>query len=205
MTASTTGFGRFAGLLFSACLALLLIPAQARAADPLTISVGGVEYAIQFFQNSSFSDNSAVLQAAPWWGDFVLAGQFRDAYRANITFPVLFDNSIGVSALLFAFETGQSYFYVYDPNIGEYGDYVDVLAPSVTYQSVIAYRSNGNLISGPGELMQSEVNTVFNSYAYVVELPSAVPEINAGSLSQALLILFALWLVTRRRAASHVA
>ena len=34
---------------------------------------------------------------------------------------------------------------------------------------------------------------------------SSVPEINAGSLSQALLILFALWLVTRRRTASRVA
>ena len=34
---------------------------------------------------------------------------------------------------------------------------------------------------------------------------SSVPEINAGSLSQAMLILFALWLVTRRGSASRVA
>ena len=34
---------------------------------------------------------------------------------------------------------------------------------------------------------------------------SSVPEINAGSLSQALLILFALWLVTWRRTSSRVA
>ena len=41
------------------------------------------------------------------------------------------------------------------------------------------------------------------TFMYVV--PTEVPEINVGSLSQAMLILFAFWLVTRRRAASPVA
>lgn len=42
-------------------------------------------------------------------------------------------------------------------------------------------------------------------YATATLSASSVPEINAGSLSQALLMLFALWLVTWRRTASRVA
>lgn len=44
-----------------------------------------------------------------------------------------------------------------------------------------------------------------NTYMTATASASSVPEINAGSLSQALLILFALWLVTRRGSASRVA
>ena len=177
---------RWAGLILATSLPLLLVPAQARAEDPLTISVGGVEYAIQFFQGSTFNDNSAVLQSTPWWGNFVLAGQFRDAYIASMTFPVLFDNSIGVSALMFAFETGESTFNVFDPTIGEYGEHVEITAPSVDYQSVIAFRSDASLVSGSGNLMQSEVDNVFNSYAYVVEsvidgLAPTVTSVTSGS------------------------
>lgn len=39
----------------------------------------------------------------------------------------------------------------------------------------------------------------------VTAVPTSVPEINAGSLSQALLILFALWLLMRRRVGAGVA
>ncbi len=56
--------------------------------------------------------------------------------------------------------------------------------------------SSTNSISGDRQTSTSN---------YVIASASSVPEINAGSLSQALLILFALWLVTWRRTASHVA
>jgi hypothetical protein len=192
MTASTTGFGRFAGLLFSACLALLLIPAQARAADPLTISVGGNEYAIKFFQGSSYSDNAAVLQAAPWWGSASLATEFRDAFSAGMTSPYvpytfqrLFAYDVGVRPLL-------------DSNFQSYN------GPGVDYINLTTFPTDPAKYTGESSVGQS-VSRDFLGYAYVEASPAAVPEINAGSLSQALLILFALWLVTRRRAESHVA
>ena len=47
--------------------------------------------------------------------------------------------------------------------------------------------------------------TATRTYMTATLSPSSVPEINAGSLSQALLILFTLWLVTWRRTASRVA
>jgi hypothetical protein len=60
--------------------------------------------------------------------------------------------------------------------------------------------ANGSL-TGLG----SQSFSVSSNYVTATLAASSVPEINAGSMSQALLILFALWLVTWRRPASRVA
>ena len=58
---------------------------------------------------------------------------------------------------------------------------------------------NGNM------QIASSLQTTSSTFMTATESASSVPEINAGSLSQALLILFALWLVTWRRTSSRVA
>ena len=63
-----------------------------------------------------------------------------------------------------------------------------------------------NLYNSSGTIIKNNTTlTVSRTYMTATATASSVPEINAGSLSQALLILFALWLVTWRRTSSRVA
>jgi hypothetical protein len=60
-------------------------------------------------------------------------------------------------------------------------------------------------IGGVENVISGAYRSQTERYMTATLSPSSVPEINAGSLSQALLILFALWLVTWRRTGSRVA
>jgi hypothetical protein len=193
MTASTTGFSRFAGLIFSSCLALLLIPAQAQAdaIPPLTITVLGTQYAVQydvqFFNNTSFDTRSGELLTTPWWGDAAKAIAFRNAYKlAAAGSPILFDLVSGN----------------FNPPANlDFLLFVSAINPLNSEIINTAYLSDQRITYETNSLIRE--NRFY--YALAVESPSAVPEINAGSLAQALLILFALWLVTRRRVGAGVA
>ena len=195
MTASTTRFGRFAGLLLSACLALMLIPAQAQAdpIPPLTITVGGTNYDVQFFNNTSFDTRIGELATTPWYGSAAKAIAFRNGYKvAAAGSPLLFDLVSGnpnppsnIDFLLF----------VHAINVNSFNPSEDETVNAAYFYDL------GLGVAADNQMVRE--NRYY--YALAVESPSAVPEINAGSLSQALLILFALWLVTRRRAAASIA
>jgi hypothetical protein len=194
------------------CLALLLIPAQARAADPLTITVGGIEYDIQFFADASFNDNAGILETMPWWGGDrqAVAIEFRDAYLATTTSPPLFHGSSGSSKLLFAYDIGvkEELYFIFDEERmeeeGYVGDFGTVEVPVVLTEEVVFLARDSILTStSNNEFKPSDKIADFN-YAYIsASRPAAVLEINAGSLSHLLLILLAFWLVMRRRVASH--
>jgi len=77
--------------------------------------------------------------------------------------------------------------YDYDGSDGGRGAF------SVIYEADDVFHSTqGGTYSSPTQ-----------TFMYVV--PTEVPEINAEPLSQAMLIVFAFWLVTRRRASSRIA
>ncbi len=163
-----------------------------RGSNAGTISVGGVEYAIKFFEGSSYSDNVAVIQDAPWWGSASLATDFSNAFKAGITSPfVLYDFE-----LRFAYDAGIRTFY--DSGGTEFSE------AGVDFYGLLTSPGYSTIYSSAGLDAQSAFQSNVG-YAYVEVSPSAVPEINAGSLSQALLILFAFWLVTRRKVGAGVA
>ncbi len=166
MTASTTRFSRFAGLLFSACLALLLIPAPAFAAY---VTVSGIRYDIQFV-TGPFAANEVLLKKTPWWETTT-----DNAQRYSLDYR----DQVGTST--FRSSTGGFNFLAF--------------ATTDTVGSVL-YQDNRIL---------SESLTNATYFAYIAPDASSVPEINAGSLSQALLILLAFWLVMRRSTAVRVA
>jgi hypothetical protein len=191
MTAHTAKAGRFAGLIFSACLALLLIPAQAQAGPPevigpLSITVDKKNYDIKLLQNTSFADNSTFLTNginAPWWGNEDVALLFRNAYATKF---LTFAPSGGPYPALFAAPAAESMImFAYNQPIANGG---------VSIHFIYAGDTSFLTISGP--LPPTALDPAA-AYAYVVASPSSVPEINAGSLAQAMLILLAFWLVTR--------
>src|SRR6056297_942181 len=60
-----------------------LVPSSAEAAD---VTVGGITYDVVFFQGpATFNDNSATIEAAPWWGSAANALTFANAYAAQVT------------------------------------------------------------------------------------------------------------------------
>ena len=214
MTAYFQKLRRATCLILGTCLALLLIPAQAHAADPLTITVGGIEYDIQFFADASFDANASILETMPWWGEDRqdVAMVFRDAYLEKMTLPPVFHGSSGASKLLFAYDIGvtEEFDFIFDDDRSEEegyrGEVVTVEVPVVLTEEVIFFTRDSILVSGSNDELKPSVAYEDFNYAYVsASRPAAVPEINAGSLSQALLILFALWLVTRRRVGAGLA
>ncbi len=185
MTAHTSKAGRFAGLLFSACLALLLIPAQ--AADALTITVEGATYDVQYVAGESFNGKQALLTTAataPWWGlPAATAIKFRDEYAIKFlstagSDPSLIQGSVS-SGLIFAYDFARVG--------GVVGNEIHMFYLNFT---------DGELSAGANGFSRT-FSYPSIGYAYVAASPSAVPEITAGSLAQALLILLAFWLVTR--------
>jgi hypothetical protein len=107
----------------------------------------------------------------------------RQAWWGSQALANTFANAAGnIGGGLFAYET-------YNPGI-----------PSVRSISFVE-RDEGDF----GTVLTGTSQSVSSTYITATASASSVPEINAGSLSQALLILFALWLVTRRRPALRVA
>ena len=82
--------------------------------------------------------------------------------------------------------------------------------PWSSNSAVFAYASDGVFVNYAG-VYRSNVSSGTTQFYFInnsvtaTASASSVPEINAGALSQAMLILFALWLVTRRGSASRVA
>ena len=151
------------------------LPLVSTQAHAVAVTVGGVSYELGSV-TGSFTDNSALLQSqAAWWGSASLASAFATAYKASGSAPA--------SLNLFA--------YGIDP----------VVEPDGT-SDVLTYYTFGSFQSGSYGIRPDDSRYVFMT---ATASASSVPEINAGSLSQALLILFALWLVTWRRTASRVA
>jgi hypothetical protein len=140
-----------------------------------TVSVGGITYELSTFVGS-YDSNQPLFQSQPWWGSSSTALDF-----ANALAPV----SVPFSPYyLFAFSKSAK---------------VDV-AVAVNSGSTTGSNTYVGLASVP-----SSFSSIYEPYVTATRSASSVPEINAGSLSQALLILFALWLVTWRRPASRVA
>ncbi len=175
MTAHTAKAGRFAGLIFSACLALLLIPAQAHA---VTVTVDKIAYELGSIY-TSYDASPGLLESQPWWGSGPAAFDFANEFAATGSVP------LGMRMFAYAFKEK-------DP-LDDYSDSKASVYYTLTDESAVLIQ-NGSIGS-------------YQNWNFVTATRSAssVPEINAGSLSQALLILLAFWLVTCRSTAARVA
>lgn len=168
---------RVVALLLSVMsLSMIVFPVQARAT---VVTVGGVDYDIQIVQGGTFNDRKALIENTPWWNaGETLATDIATAYSQLVNnLPVAFgygyfNNGLNNSV-------NVQIFFPAD----EYSD------GSVSYARIGV--TNDISFFGPDAY-----------WAYGTVAASSVPEINAGSLSQALLILFALWLVVSRRKTS---
>ena len=167
---------RVVALLLSVMsLSMIVFPIQAHAT---VVTVGGVDYDIQIVQGGTFNDRKALVENTPWWnGGISLASDIATAYSQLVNnVPVAFGYGYfnnGVNSVDLQFFSPAD----------EYGD------GSVDYARIGV--TTDISFFGPDAY-----------WAYGTVAASSVPEINAGSLSQALLILFALWLVVRRRKTS---
>ncbi len=146
MTAHTAKAGRFAGLIFSTCLALLLIPAQ--AADAITVTVAGTTYELGT-TTGSFDDNATLLQSQPWWASTSKATVFA-------------------LALLGTGSADPSYYYRFAYNYPVGNGLVQMRYVNQNARNTQVAPSSSNV-----------------GYVTAVAVASSVPEINAGSLSQA--------------------
>jgi len=153
--------------------ALIGTPAQA-----VNVTVGGTTYDVQFNDTgttgTSFSADSALIQASPWWGDATLAEDFATAYGAQVArdYPFDLDFSSGsFDYLFFAYTTDG------------------------TSNNLRFLAEDGSVGSFP-PLPNSNA---FSNAFYAFAAPSAVPEIDGNALAQAGLILLALFLVLRGR------
>jgi hypothetical protein len=140
-----------------------------------TVSVGGITYELSTFVGS-YGSNPLLFQSQPWWGSSSTALNF-----ANALAPVTVPNS---PLYLFAFGSSSRIDVAVAANFGS-------STGSNTYVGLTTVASSHS--------------SIYEPYVTATRSASSVPEINAGSLSQALLILFALWLMTWRRPASRVA
>lgn len=150
-----------------------------------TVVVEGKFYDIILYQGQSFDENASILRTAPWWGSVLLANDFANAYSAQVGAQ---DFSSGLDAVYFGFGEGT----------------FDFEGRSIlTVNSMVVDETDGSAIfkSSPAGNSSPSVSFVSATLA-----PDAVtiPEINAGSPPQVLLILFAFWLVVRRRESPSV-
>jgi len=161
--------------LLVALMALAAVPAQAA-----NVTVGGIIYDIQFTQGNSFNDDSAHTTASPWWNSATEAQDFASAYGAQVTTPYPFDVTAPIDSLLFSYALTAS---------GAEND---------------AYRlsEDGDLDVALGLDNTRDLQNRF--YAYSAGTVGVVPEINGRALSQAGLILLALWLGLRARRSAEV-
>jgi hypothetical protein len=136
------------------------------------ITVDNVQYDVQISGGGAFNDQENLLRNANWFGNESLAFDLATAYRQ--LFPSL--------TVLFAF-----------------GDLATV--GNTDYQVSLADGANPNLSAGV-YATNGPADFVYPTgyyFAYEPAVPSSVPGINAGALSQVVFMLFALWLVVRRR------
>jgi hypothetical protein len=132
-----------------------------------TVSVGRITYELSTFVGS-YNNNTLLFQSQPWWNSSSTALDF-----ANALAPVTVPNS---PYYLFAFSSSAKVNVAVAVNSG--------------------YTTGSNTYVGLTSVPFSH-SSIYEPYVTATRSASSVPEINAGSLSQALLILFALWLVTR--------
>ena len=173
----TLGNGEFMNLFHRAAalslavvtLAATLIGTPAQA-EPVT--VGGTTYDVQFFQGPrSFNDDETALRNTPWFGNQALASDFADAYGTQVSKPYPFDVTSDVEFLLFAYSESRGLVE---------NEFLD---------------DDGNKFS-----LNTTAGDNFAPFQYAYTSPlQAVPEIDGNALSQAALILLALWLGLRGR------
>lgn len=159
--------------LVYASFAVVLMSQQAQSQ---TITVDGQIYSINLLQDQSFESNAATLRTAPWWGSSSIAQSFANAYATQFGVPT---TSAGTTQVYFGYAETTTYSARFDTTY-----------PVVN--SAVVDESGGSAFFGT---MDAE----FPASNVRIATVTAVPEINAGSLSQAMLILFAFWLVVRRR------
>lgn len=175
MIAATKGFIKWAGLILA-----VSVPMVSTQAHAVSVTVAGTAYELNSF-TGVYNANTTILQSQTWWGNQSLALEFANAFAATGSFP------LGLS--IFAY---SEYLPPADPYFG---------SPTLEVGAAYISASRNGFSTGTGGIgSDSNVN-----FVTATSSASSVPEINAGSLSQALLILFALWLVTWRRPASRVA
>ena len=173
--------GKAYGWLVAVCIIACSLPAQAQSN---TVTVDGNSYDVMVFGGQSFDANASTLRSAPWWGNFVLALDYANAYSDQVGVQ---NSTSGVDAVYFAFA---------DNTFDAGGQ------PRISSMSVDQTGARANLTySTPGD----SISSVSFASAALVSNASGVPEINAGSLSQAVFILLALWLGFRRRTKSQCA
>jgi hypothetical protein len=161
-------------LLAVVTLAAALIGGPAQA---VPVTVGGTTYDVQFntsgTNGASFNEDSALIQASPWWGSAAQANDFAVAYGAQVGPNYPFDLNGAVEYLLFSHVTSGGL------NNAE-------------------FLSEGG---GVGNFFNLSNSSNFSNayYAYASSPTAAVPEIDGNALAQAGLILLALFLVLRGR------
>ena len=142
----------------------------------------GTTYEISITAESGFPTNEVLLISQPWYNNKGLAQVFADAYVAT-----------GGSST-FNFVNNYLSFVYSSNNSTENFRTIEVADDQLGFGQLESFEGSDGFYQQNG----SEF-TFFFAYATAV---SSIPEINSGALSQVLLILFALWLVVRRRETS---
>ena len=151
MIESTQRIARWAGLILCIGLSLVLIPARARAGDPLTITVRGVDYAISYYVGSSFNDKP-MLEYVPWFSNDTLAGEFRDAVSAGTTTAFLpYDFELRFAYQSGQIQTGEEYI---DTGPDENG--IPVLVSMPTFETLTLFKSVTTHSSDPTQVGEGQ-------------------------------------------------
>jgi hypothetical protein len=179
------GARRMVASLHAAAIALMLWAGPAAAVN---VTVGATTYDVSFTGlGRGFLDDQALIEATPWWGDEQLATDIATAYLNQIgTGGSPFSDDMSSSTLLnFAFATG------------------DVGGFDVVFFSQLLEGSPPRVITGGFQLDTDALSRATFAILGTPSGPAPVPEINAGSLAQALFCLMALqlWIMARRRRA----
>ena len=152
-------------------------------ANPVTVTVGGVSYAVTYENlqyNTSSKFNSSDM---PWWGSQSLAGQFASAVGSQLGVPVfgslgpLFgwqDNGSGRVSVWF-YDPGGAY-YSSNPSSNNYSPYSSpqiancpTSSPSKTISYDYALASIVGIVSGTPAYASSPYSTTFAGGTLVVD------------------------------------
>ena len=160
----------------------LVICVMALPAAAVTVTVDGTTYEISITAESGFPTNEVLLISQPWYNNKGLAQVFADAYVAT-----------GGSSTFNFVNNYLSFVYSSNKSTENFRT-IEVADDQLGFGQLESFEGSDGFYQQNG----SEF-TFFFAYATAV---SSIPEINSGALSQVLLILFALWLVVRRRETS---
>lgn len=182
----------FGGVHVAVTLALAVLATPAAAVN---VTVGATTYDISFAGFSrSFLDEQAAIEATPWWGNQTLATKVANAYlmQVGVDGSPFTDNPNPFTQLWFAYETGDvgGFDIVRFARLNELDPLVDPTG-SVSSDPAFDFAFSEDRLS----------NATFAILGTSVAAP--VPEINAGSLAQALFVLLALHLWVRARRGRH--